>query len=246
MNEFPRIPYDEAMLKYGSDKPDLRNPLLITDVTSVFSRKDVEFKAFRNVIDAGGVVRAIRAPKVSDKPRSFFDKLNSWAQEQGAPGLGYITFEAGAGKGPIARFVNDEAQKELRQLTGCEDGDAVFFVCDQKGKAAKMAGAARTKIAQDMDCVEKNAFRFCWIVDFPMYEYDDFYGWIKFDEMLRLLDRYPLLVETKGGTTHFTSRFMYRDWETSILALGTNEATIMMPFSDVSTTLLTFTLQKKT
>jgi aspartyl-tRNA synthetase len=170
---FPRIPYDEAMLKYGSDKPDLRNPLLISDVTSVFKRPDVEFRAFRGVIDQGGVVRAIRAPKVSDRPRSFFDKLNDWAKEIGAPGLGYITFEAGTGKGPIARFVGVEAQTELRALTGCEDGDAVFFICDSKEKAPKMAGAARNRIAQDMDCVEKNAFRFCWIVDFPMYEYDE-------------------------------------------------------------------------
>jgi len=170
---FIRIPYDEAMLKYGSDKPDLRNPLLITDVTSVFSRNDVEFRAFRGLIDKGGVVRAIRAPQVSGKPRSFFDKLNDWAKEIGAPGLGYITFEAGAGKGPIARFVGEEAQKELRSITGCVDGDAVFFVCDTKDKAPKMAGAARTKIAEDMDCIEKNAFRLCWIVDFPMYEYDE-------------------------------------------------------------------------
>ena len=171
--EFPRIPYDESMLKYGSDKPDLRNPLLIYDVTSVFKRADVEFRAFRSIIDNGGVVRAIRAPKVSDKPRSFFDKLNDWAKEIGAPGLGYITFEAGAGKGPIARFVGAEAQTELRQLTGCEDGDAVFFVCDAKDKAPKMAGQARTRIAQDMDVIEKNAFKFCWIVDFPMFEYDE-------------------------------------------------------------------------
>lgn len=170
---FPRIAYDEAMLKYGSDKPDLRNPLLITDVTSVFSRSDVEFRAFRSTIDQGGVVRAIRAPAVSDKPRSFFDKLNDWAKDIGAPGLGYIQFEAGSGKGPIARFVGEAAQQELRQLTGCEDGDAVFFVCDKKDKAAKMAGQARTKIAQEMDIIEKNAFRFCWIVDFPMFEYDE-------------------------------------------------------------------------
>jgi aspartyl-tRNA synthetase len=170
---FPRIPFDEAMLKYGTDKPDLRNPLLITDVTSVFARADVEFRAFKTIIEKGGAVRAIRAPDVLGKPRSFFDKLNDWAKEIGAPGLGYITFEAGAGKGPIARFVGEEAQKELRVLTGCADGDAVFFVCDEKDKVAKMAGQARTKIAQDMDCIEKNAFRFCWIVDFPMYEYDE-------------------------------------------------------------------------
>jgi aspartyl-tRNA synthetase len=170
---FTRISFEDAMMKYGSDKPDLRNPLLITDVTSVFSRPDVEFRAFRGIIDKGGFVRAIRAPKVSDRPRSFFDKLNDWAKEIGAPGLGYITFENGAGKGPIARFVGEEAQKELRALTGCEDGDAVFFVCDEKGKVAKMAGQARTKIAQDMDVIEKNAYRFCWIVDFPMFEYDE-------------------------------------------------------------------------
>ncbi len=170
---FERIPYDEAMLKYGTDKPDLRNPLLITDVTSVFKRPDVEFRAFRSIVDQGGVVRAIRAPKVSNRPRSFFDKLNDWAKEIGAPGLGYITFEAGAGKGPIARFVGTEPQKELRQITGCEDGDAVFFVCDEKRKAAGMAGAARTKIAEDMDIIEKDAYRLCWIVDFPMYEYDE-------------------------------------------------------------------------
>jgi aspartyl-tRNA synthetase len=170
---FVRIPYDEAMLKYGSDKPDLRNPLLVSDVTSVFNRADVEFRAFKGIIEKGGVVRAIRAPKVSDRPRSFFDKLNDWAKDIGAPGLGYITFEAGAGKGPIARFVGADAQVDLRKLTGCEDGDAVFFVCDEKLKASKMAGAARTKIAQDMDIIEKGAFKFCWIVDFPMYEYDE-------------------------------------------------------------------------
>ena len=170
---FRKIAFDEAMLVYGTDKPDLRNPLVITDVTSVFTRADVEFRAFRSTIDAGGVVRAIRAPKVLDKPRSFFDKLNDWAKEIGAPGLGYIVFENGAGKGPIARFVGAEAQQELRVLTGCEDGDAVFFICDKRNVAPKMAGQARTKIAQDMDIVEKNAFRFCWIVDFPMFEYDE-------------------------------------------------------------------------
>lgn len=171
---FPRIAYDDAMLKYGSDKPDLRIQLPeITDVTSVFSRADVEFRAFRSIIDQGGVVRAIRAPAVSGRPRSFFDKLNDWAKEIGGPGLGYITFEGGAGKGPIARFVGTEAQKELRAITGCVDTDAVFFVCDKKDKAAKMAGQARAKIAEEMDALEKNAFRFCWIVDYPMFEYDE-------------------------------------------------------------------------
>ncbi|MCL2469849.1 MAG: aspartate--tRNA ligase [Alphaproteobacteria bacterium] len=177
---FRRIPYDEAMLVYGSDKPDLRNPLLITDVTDVFKRQDVTFQAFRNLIEAGAVVRAIRAPDVASCPRSFFDKLNDWAREIGAPGLGYIIFENGAGKGPIARFVGEQAQQALRELTGCRDGDAVFFVCDKPQAASKMAGQARTRIAQGMDIIEKNAFRFCWIVDFPMFEYNEDLGKIDF------------------------------------------------------------------
>ncbi|NYZ11759.1 aspartate--tRNA ligase [Azospirillum sp. RWY-5-1] len=177
---FPRIAYDEAMLKYGSDKPDLRNPLVITDVTKVFKRPDVEFRAFKGVIDKGGVVRAIRAPQVHDKPRSFFDKLNDWAKEQGAPGLGYILFEAAGGKGPIAKFVPAEAQAELRRVVGLEDGDAVFFVCDQPGPAAKLAGQARTRLGQELDLIEKDVFRFCWIVDFPMYEMDEETGKVVF------------------------------------------------------------------
>jgi len=177
---FPRIPYAESMLKYGNDKPDLRNPLVITDVTEVFRRDDVEFKAFRSVIDKGGVVRAIKAPAVGDKPRSFFDKLNDWARGLGAPGLGYILFEGGAGKGPIAKFVPDAAQAALRELVGLSDGDAVFFVCDQPSPAAKLAGLARTRLGEELDLIEKNAFRFCWIVDFPMYERDEETGKIDF------------------------------------------------------------------
>ncbi|TWA74604.1 aspartyl-tRNA synthetase [Azospirillum brasilense] len=170
---FRRISFAESMLKYGNDKPDLRNPLEITDVTAVFKRDDVEFRAFKQTLEKGGVVRAIRAPKVSYKPRSFFDKLNDWARGLGAPGLGYIIFEAAGGKGPIAKFVPEAAQAELRTAAGVEDGDAVFFVCDQPGPAAKLAGFARTKIGEELDLIEKNAFRFCWIVDFPMYELDE-------------------------------------------------------------------------
>lgn len=177
---FPRIPYRDAMLKYGSDKPDLRNPLLITDVTEVFGRDDVEFKAFKGVIAKGGVVRAIRAPAVGDRPRSFFDKLNGWAQEQGAPGLGYILFADGAGKGPISRFVPEAAQSVLRELTGAEDGDAVFFICNQEADAAKMAGSARTKIGETMELIDPDRYDFCWIVDFPMYEKDEETGQIDF------------------------------------------------------------------
>ena len=168
-----RIPYDESMLKYGNDKPDLRNPLVIVDVSSVFGRADVEFKAFKGVIDKGGVVRAIRAPKVSDRPRSFFDKLNAWAQSEGAPGLGYVTLEGAEGKGPIAKFLPAGAMEELRKLTGAESGDAVFFAADVADKAASLAGKARAKIAEEMDIIEKNTFKFCWVIDYPMFELND-------------------------------------------------------------------------
>src|SRR5690606_25612294 len=137
---FPRITYKDAMLKYGSDKPDLRNPLEIVDVTSVFQRDDVTFNAFKGVIDKGGIVRAIRAPKVADRPRSFFDKLNDWARGEGAPGLGYIVFEGNEAKGPIAKFVPEAAQAELKQIAGLQDSDAIFFICDKENAAVKLAG----------------------------------------------------------------------------------------------------------
>lgn len=168
---FPRIPYDESMLKYGSDKPDLRNPLEICDVTDVF--RGSTFAVFQNAIDNGGAVRAIPAPKAAAQPRSFFDKLNDWARGLGAPGLGYITFSEGTAKGPIAKFLDEERLTLLKKLANSGDGDAVFFVCDKVSAAAKLAGLARTKIAQDLDIVEKEAFRFCWIVDYPMYELDE-------------------------------------------------------------------------
>ncbi|MGB4057380.1 MAG: aspartate--tRNA ligase, partial [Alphaproteobacteria bacterium] len=169
----PKLTYREAMLRYGSDKPDLRNPLEIVDVTEVFKRDDVTFNAFKGVIAKGGVVRAIRAPKVAAQPRSFFDKLNAWAQGEGAPGLGYVLFEGGDGKGPIAKFIPADAQKQLRSATKSEDGDAVFFICNMEGLAAKMAGLARDKICDDMGIRETGVYKFCWIVDFPMYEYDE-------------------------------------------------------------------------
>ncbi len=174
----PKLTYKDAMLKYGSDKPDLRNPLEIVDVTAVFKRDDVTFNAFKGVIAKGGVVRAIKAPKVGAQPRSFFDKLNSWAQGEGAPGLGYVLFEAGEGKGPIAKFIPAEAQKQLREAIKAEDGDAVFFVCNQEGPAAKFSGLARDRICDDMpegheSAREKSVYKFCWIVDFPMYEFDE-------------------------------------------------------------------------
>jgi aspartyl-tRNA synthetase len=186
---YPRIPYKEAMLKYGSDKPDLCNPLEIVDVTEVFACDDVEFNAFKNVIKKGGVVRAIRAPNVGDQPRSFFDKLNSWAQGEGAPGLGYVLFEGEAdapeGKGPIAKFIPTSAQIELCKITGAESGDALFFICNKEYAAAKFAGLAREAVCNALPdghshARESGVFKFCWIVDFPMYELDEKTGKIEF------------------------------------------------------------------
>ena len=176
---FPRIAYDEAMLKYGVDKPDLRNPLVIADVGEVFDGSG--FAVFAKIVAAGGVVRAIPAPATAGKPRSFFDKMNAWAQEQGAPGMGYIVFEEGAAKGPIAKFLDADRLARLKELAKVGDGDAVFFAADRKaGAAAKLAGAARKRLGEELDLVEKNAFRFCWIVDFPMYELNEDTGKIEF------------------------------------------------------------------
>ena len=169
----PNMAYADAMMTYGSDKPDLRNPLKIIDVTDVFNREDVTFNAFKTYIAKGGVVRAIHVPKAAVQPRSFFDKLNSWAQGEGAPGLGYIAFETQEGKGPIAKFVSAEAQKKLRDITGLSDGDVVFFVCNNPHEAAKLAGRARDRICDDMGLREKGVYKLFWVVDFPMYERDE-------------------------------------------------------------------------
>jgi aspartyl-tRNA synthetase len=176
----PNMAYADAMLKYGTDKPDLRNPLIIQDVTAIFAREDVTFNAFKGYIQKGGVVRAIRVPRAAGQPRSFFDKLNGWAQSEGAPGLGYISFETEEGKGPIAKFVSPAAQKALREATGLLDGDVVFFVCDSVAKANKMAGRARDRICDDAGLRETGVYKFCWIVDFPMYETDEKTGKIDF------------------------------------------------------------------
>jgi aspartyl-tRNA synthetase len=168
---FPRIPFKESMLKYGSDKPDLRNPLEIMDVTEIF--RGSGFGIFAKSIEQGSVVRAIPAPNTGDRPRSFFDKMNDWARDQGAPGMGYIILENGGGKGPIAKNLGEERVVQLRELTGLGDGDGIFFACDKEAGAANLAGAARTKVGEDLDLLEKDAFRFCWIVDFPMYEWDE-------------------------------------------------------------------------
>ena len=169
---FRRIPHAEAMLKYGSDKPDLRNPIVIADVTEAF--KGSGFKIFAGAIEKGSVVRAIPAPGAAKRPRSFFDKMNDWARsDQGAAGLGYIVFDDGEAKGPIAKNLDQDRIDKIRELTGLSDGDAVFFSCDKAGGAAALAGAARIRLGDDLALLETGVFRFCWITDFPLYEYDE-------------------------------------------------------------------------
>ena len=172
--KFPLIPYKDAMLKYGTDKPDLRNPLVIADVTEEFNEASVTFNAFKNLIKAGGVVRAIPGPAAAAQPRSFFDKLNDWArQDMGAPGLGYIVFYADGGKGPIAKFIPPDVQAKIMAKAGVGAGDVVFFAAGKPAAAARLAGAARTRIGEELGLVAKDRFEFCWIVDFPMYEWNE-------------------------------------------------------------------------
>ena len=170
---FPHITYEDSMLKYGVDKPDLRNPIVIADVSDVFAREDVEFKAFKNK-----TVRAIPAPGAGSQPRSFFDKLNEWARsEMGAAGLGYIVFEDDsgklAGKGPIAKFIPAEALAQMAAKAGVKAGDALFFAADRKERAAALAGQARIRLGRELGLIDANEFKFCWIVDFPMYEWNE-------------------------------------------------------------------------
>ena len=175
---FPRIAFDEAMLKYGTDKPDLRNPIVMSDAGEVF--RGSGFGVFAGAIEKGSVVRAIPAPGAAARPRSFFDKLNDWARGEGAPGLGYIVFSEGSAKGPIAKFLDAPRLDGLREVARVSDGDAVFFVCDKPEPAAKLAGAARTRIGRELGLVVEGEYRFCWIVDFPMYERDEETGTIVF------------------------------------------------------------------
>ncbi len=168
---FPRIAYKDAMLKYGSDKPDLRNPILITDVSEQF--RDSGFGRFASIVADGGVVRAIPAPGTADKSRKFFDDMNSWAQAEGFAGLGYITQKGGEAGGPIAKNHGEVATKQLIADLGLGPDDGIFFAAGPEASAAKLAGAARTRVGTDLGLIEQGAFKFCWIVDFPMFEYDD-------------------------------------------------------------------------
>ena len=183
--KFPRIPYRESMIKYGTDKPDLRNPINISNLTKEFNDDKVEFSAFKKIIEEGGEVIGIPAPDSSQKPRSFFDNLNNWARkEMNAAGLGYIVFDKSSsgveGKGPIAKFIPSEIQEMILNKAGLKAGDSIFFACAKGKEVYDIAAAARDKIAIDLDLIEKGVFKFCWIVDFPMYEKDKETGKIDF------------------------------------------------------------------
>ncbi len=175
---FQRIPYDTAMLEFGTDKPDLRNPLRISDVTQHFAGSG--FGLFARIAASGGVVRAIPAPGAAAQPRSFFDKLNAWARAEGAGGLGYIVYDTDGPKGPIARNLEPERAEAVRLACNLKAGDAVFFAAGKVDAASKFAGVVRMRLADELGLVEQNAFRFCWITDFPMYEVNEETGRIDF------------------------------------------------------------------
>ncbi|HEY5598519.1 MAG TPA: aspartate--tRNA ligase [Kiloniellales bacterium] len=175
---FPRIAYDESMLRYGSDKPDLRNPIEIHDVTEAF--RGSGFGLFARAVEGGAVVRALPAPGAAARPRSFFDKMNDWARGTGAAGLGYAVFADGESKGPIAKNLDAERLNRIKMAMEVQDGDALFFACDQAPAAARLAGAARTRLGEELGLIAGNEFRFCWIVDYPMYERDAETGKIEF------------------------------------------------------------------
>ena len=173
---FPRISYDDALLKYGTDKPDLRNPLMIYDTTDLFLSEEVKFEIFKKLIKQGSLVRAIKTTKTSEQPRSFFDGIDKWAKEQGASGLAYLTIENNnnvlSGKGPIGKLFSEAAIKELMKLCEAEVGDSIFFACGKKSEVEKLSAIARDKIATELKLIDENTFAFCWIVDYPMFEQD--------------------------------------------------------------------------
>ena len=174
---FPRISYKTSMEKYGTDKPDLRNPIEIINVTNIFKSEEVKLKIFKEIIKKGGIVKAIPAKNTETKPRSFFDNLNNWAIAEGASGLAYITFEKSngkiIGKGPVAKFFSDKSISELLKECNIDEKGSVFFVCNKEPEASKFAGIARQKIGEELKLVDNSSFKFCWIVDFPMFHYDE-------------------------------------------------------------------------
>ncbi len=181
--KFPRITYNDAMLKYGTDKPDLRNPLEIYDLTDIFSREDVSFEIFKKLVKAGSKVRCIVTKQTKEKPRSFFDGIDKWAKEQGASGLAYFTFERDkeiTGKGPVGKFFKEEALKEIMKITSAEVGDSIFFTCGKINEVQKISALAREKIGKELNLIDENFFAFCWIVDYPMFEFNELTKKIEF------------------------------------------------------------------
>tara|TARA_A100001011_G_scaffold337826_1_gene368284 strand:+ start:1306 stop:3090 length:1785 start_codon:yes stop_codon:yes gene_type:complete len=181
--KFPKIPFKDALLKYGTDKPDLRNPLEIQDITEIFTREDVSFEIFKKLVKSGSMVRCIITKNTKDKPRSFFDNIDRWAKEQGASGLAYFTFEKGkevTGKGPIGKFFSKESLELLMKKTNANIGDSIFLACDKKNNLEKITSLARDKIALDLGLVDQDSFAFCWIIDYPMFETNDQTGKIEF------------------------------------------------------------------
>ncbi len=182
-NQFPKISYSEALLKYGSDKPDLRNPLIINDVTEIFSREDVSFEIFKKLVKTGCKVRCIVTKNTKDKPRSFFDNIDKWAKEQGASGLAYFTLENEkniSAKGPIGKFFTKDALEKIMEKTGAKVGDSIFLACGKKKELEKITSLARDKIGKDLNLIDDDSFAFCWIVDYPMFEIDEQTNKIKF------------------------------------------------------------------
>ena len=181
--KFPRIPYDESMLKYGTDKPDLRNPLIISDLSDIFTRDDVKFEIFKKLVNTGSKVRCIVTKNTREKPRSFFDNIDKWAKEQGASGLAYFTIEKKediSAKGPVGKFFSKEALEKIMKITGAEIGDSIFLACGKINDVEKITSLARDKIAKDLDLIDENIFAFCWIVDYPMFQKNDISNKIEF------------------------------------------------------------------
>jgi len=182
-DKFPKISYADALLKYGSDKPDLRNPLIIKDITEIFTREDVSFEIFKKLVKSGSNVRCIVTKNTKEKPRSFFDGIDKWAKDQGASGMAYFTLEKDkelSAKGPVGKFFSKEALQELMKLTAAEVGDSIFFACNKKKELEKITSLARDKIAEELNLVDSDSFAFCWIVDYPMFEKDELTKKIKF------------------------------------------------------------------
>jgi len=182
-DKFPKISYKEALLKYGSDKPDLRNPLIINDISDIFSRDDVTFEIFKKLIKSGSKVRCIVTKNTKDKPRSFFDSIDKWAKEQGASGLAYFTLEKNneiSAKGPVGKFFSSDSLLEIMKITGAEVGDSIFLSCGKEKDLEKIIGLARDKIGKDLDLIDQDVFAFCWIVDYPMFERDEVTNKIEF------------------------------------------------------------------